>query len=266
MQEYDVALKLLLRGAAGLTIRELAGVGVENWLDVELPRVQNRRADLLGETSDGSLIHLELQSTNESAMPLRMAEYCLSIFRLYGRFPRQVLLYVGEAPLGMESELRGPNVSFRYIATDVRALDGDRLLQSSGIGDNVIAILAGLRDHEDAVRRIVERIAGLPATERETALERLLVVAGLRRLEESVEREARKMPILNDILDNKVLGREFKRGLQEGELTVLRRQIEKRFGALPSWAEERLAARTTAQLEELSIRVLDAEGLEELLK
>jgi hypothetical protein len=130
----------------------------------------------------------------------------------------------------------------------------------------VIAILARLRDHKDAVRRIVEKIAGLAAPERETALGQLLVLAGLRHLEESVEQEARKMPILNDILDNKVLGREFKRGLQEGELTVLRRQIEKRFGALPGWAEERLTDRTTAELEELSIRVLDAQSLEELLK
>ena len=82
------------------------------------------------------------------------------------------------------------------------------------------------------------------------------------------------MPILNDILDHKVLGREFKRGLQEGllegelkgELTVLRRQIEKRFGAMPGWAEKRLASRSTAELEELSLRVLDAESIEDLLK
>lgn len=74
------------------------------------------------------------------------------------------------------------------------------------------------------------------------------------------------MPILNDILDNKVLGREYKRGLQDGELTVLRRQVEKKFGPLPSWAEERLAGRSTTELEELSIRVLDAPSLEYLLK
>jgi len=48
------------------------------------------------------------------------------------------------------------------------------------------------------------------------------------------------MPVHVDILTNKVLGREFRRGLQkgrqEGELRVLRRQIEKRFGAIPAWA------------------------------
>jgi hypothetical protein len=173
-----------------------------------------------------------------------------------------MLLYVGEAPLRMESELHGPDVWFRYRAIDIRNLDGDLLLESEEVGDNVIAILARLRDYKDAVRRIVEKIAGLTPAERETALGRLMILAGLRHLEETVEQEARKMPILNDILDHKVLGREFKRG----ELTVLRRQIEKRFGAIPSWAEGRLAGRSAAELEELGVRVLDAESIEDLLK
>jgi hypothetical protein len=74
------------------------------------------------------------------------------------------------------------------------------------------------------------------------------------------------MPIFIDITKNKVLGREYKRGLQEGELTLLRRLIEKRFGPLPTWAEERLAAKTTVELEELSLRVLDAQSVDDLLK
>jgi hypothetical protein len=133
MQEYDVTLKLLLQGSAKLTVRELTGTAVEKWLDVELPKVQNPRADLLGETAEGGLVHLELQSRNEATMPLRMAEYCLGVFRLFGQFPRQVLLYVGEAPLRMDSELRGLDVSFRYRLIDFRTLDGDRLLESAEV-------------------------------------------------------------------------------------------------------------------------------------
>src|SRR5207248_1109177 len=101
MQEYDVALKLLLRGSAKLAMRELTGVAVEKWVDAELPKIQNLRLDLLGETNVGSLIHLELQSTNEAIISLRMAEYSLGIYRLLRKFPRQVLLYVGEEPLRM---------------------------------------------------------------------------------------------------------------------------------------------------------------------
>src|SRR5579885_3660507 len=100
---YDVALKLLLQTSASRTISELTGTEITKWLDVEMPKVQNRRLDLLGETADGELIHLELQSRNDSEMPLRMAEYCLGVYRQYGRFPRQVLLYVGEPAMQMEA-------------------------------------------------------------------------------------------------------------------------------------------------------------------
>src|SRR6266699_5474591 len=214
MQEYDVALKLLLQKAV-VTIRELTGTAIVKWLDVELPKVQNLRLDLLGEADSGSLFQLELQSSNDPNMPLRMAEYSYGVYRQLGKFPLQILLYVGEAPLRMESELRGPYQWFRYRAIDIRDLDGDLLLQSDQVEDNVIAVLARLRDHKDAVRKIVEKIAGLEGAERETALGQLLILAGLRRLEETVEREIRSMPIFIDILENKVLGREYRRGLQE---------------------------------------------------
>jgi DNA-binding transcriptional ArsR family regulator len=142
MQEYDVALKLLLRGSAKLTMRELTGSTVETWLDIEMSKVQNPRVDLLGETAEKGLVHLELQSGNDATMPL--------------------------------------DVWFRYRVFDIRELDGERLLESEDVGDNVIAILARLRDHKDAVRRIVERIAGLVPAERATALGQLLILAGLR--------------------------------------------------------------------------------------
>ena len=182
------------------------------------------------------------------------------------------MIYVGEAPLKMEDELRGPDLWFRYRALDIRELDGERLLKRDAVGDNIVALLAGCSDNRTAVRTTLKKIARLPAGEREAVLGLLMILSGLRHLEETVEQEARKMPILN--IENKVLGREFERGLEEGkqqgreegELKVLRRQIEKRFGPLPDWAEKWLASRSASELEELSIRVLDAETLEELLK
>ncbi|MGO4881311.1 MAG: hypothetical protein ACLP59_10860 [Bryobacteraceae bacterium] len=74
MQDYDATLKSLLRSSPPLTIRELAGAAIAQWLDVELPKVQNLRLDLLGETVNGDLVHVELQSSNDPAMPLRMAD------------------------------------------------------------------------------------------------------------------------------------------------------------------------------------------------
>ncbi len=274
MQKYDVTLKQLLHGQASRLLRELTGSTVGKWLSVELPKVQDLRLDLLGETIEGDLFHLELQSTNDAAMPLRMAEYSLGVYRLLGQFPRQVLLYVGQAPLRMDNELRGPDAWFRYRLIDIRSLDGDSLLESEEIGDNVIAILAHLRDHKEAVRMVSRRIAGLAAGARETALGQLRILAELRHLAGAVEEETRTMPIEIDMLESEFLGPAFRRGLaegrqegrQEGDLAIITRLIERRFGALPSWAGEKLAALSTSELEDLSERVLDAPTLEDLLK
>jgi hypothetical protein len=80
MQQYDVALKLLLQASTDL-MRQLTGVSVARWLNVEMPQVLSSRVDLLGATASEALVHIELQSTNDPDMALRMAEYSLRIYR-----------------------------------------------------------------------------------------------------------------------------------------------------------------------------------------
>jgi hypothetical protein len=70
------------------------------------------------------------------------------------------------------------------------------------------------------------------------------------------------MPVFNPIMDNKVLGREIKRGIN----IVLHRLVEERFGPIPGWAEARINNCSAAELEALCVQVLHAESLEELLK
>ena len=278
MHEYDVAMKLLLLGPAEMVLSSLNAGAVKNWLNVELPEAQTTRVDLLGETFDGRLVHIEVQSSNDPSMPLRMAEYCLRIYRKFGKFPDQIVLYVGGDRLRMKTRLRSSSLRFRYRLIDIRKIDGERLLASDRVGDNVIAILARLQDREAAVRQVLDVIVGLPEPERESVFNQLLIISGLRKLEEFVEKEARKMPILNDLMDHKVLGREFKRGheeglqeglmegLRQGEWNILRKQIEKRFGAVPPRIEEQLMSLSASELENLSVRLLDARSLAELLE
>jgi len=282
VNEYDSILKVLFQSSATATLRELTGTEVVHWLNVEFPKVQHRQVDLLGETGDGELLHIELQSSNDSGMPLRMAEYFLAIYRSQQRFPRQLVVYVGREPLDMSAALNGPGMQFHYDLIDMREVDGDRLLSSAQVSDNVIGILGRVADTRAAVRRLVERIAELDPDDRMTYLRSLFVVAGLRGLAKMVEGEARTMPVHINILENEVLGREYLKGLQqgrdegrqegrqagrhEGESSVLRRQIEKRFGTLPLWAEKRIAEAPVEQLETWAIAVLDAPNLEELLR
>ncbi len=68
---------------------------VKQWLNVELPKTQNLRVDLLAELESGRRTHLELQSRNDPEMPFRMLEYAVAIYRREGKFPIQLLVYVG---------------------------------------------------------------------------------------------------------------------------------------------------------------------------
>jgi hypothetical protein len=175
----------------------------------------------------------------------------------------------------MKTELRSPNLKYSFRLVDVRDLDGERLLKSGNVDDNIIALLTRIADQKKAVRLVLRRIKGLRQSDRQSALDRLVILAGLRKmLGTMIEEEVRKVPILNDILQHEILGREYKKGRQEGrkegrqegELTILRRQIEKRFGSVPNWAGERLEKLSAKELEELSIRLLDAKSIESLLK
>jgi hypothetical protein len=168
----------------------------------------------------------------------------------------------------MRKELHHPHLEYSYRLVDVRDLDGKRLLKSGRVDDNIVALLTGIADQRQAVRLVVRRIKGLRRKgERQSALDRLVILAGLRKmLGTIVEEEVKKVPILNNILDHEILGREYKKGRQEGRqeegLTIVRRLIEKQFGSVPKWAEE--------QLEKLSAKQRPAStrlsGLTRILK
>ena len=145
-----------------------------------------------------------------------------------------------------------------------------------------LAGLARWLNRREGIQRILRRIADQESARRGKLLAQLLILAGLRKLDRVIEREVKQMPLLNDILEHEVLGREFKRGKLEGkregklegkregklegERELLRRQAAKRFGPLPSWAEEFIASRSLQQIEELADRVLEVNSLDNLLR
>jgi hypothetical protein len=191
-----------------------------------------------------------------------MGEYAFGMARIYGHVPRQIVLYVGEEKMRMRDRIEGPDFSFRFHLVDVRELDGEALLASPNPGDNVIAVLTRLGNERETVRRILKRIADGPAAMREQAVAELMIVAGLRRRDDDVEKEARRMPILNDIMDTKVVGPLLRRGraegLAEGQAELILGLMERRFGAVPPEIRERLAGLSPKQLRNAGLRILDA--------
>jgi len=73
------------------------------------------------------------------------------------------------------------------------------------------------------------------------------------------------MPILDDIMDHPVIGRERRFGMALGERNMILNQIGKRFGSVPQWARERIESMESPELEKLGLRLLDVTTIEELL-
>jgi len=270
---YDTVLKSLLTGSENTLFQRITGVREGRWINVGLPKVAQPRVDLLFETTESvefgrRIIAMELQSTNDPWMPVRMAEYSLSVYRVHEIFPEQYVLYVGSAPMRMPSELAGPNHICRYKIVDIRDLDAETLLNSPFPADNVIAILARYSNKMETIGRILSRIAKLEKSEAERVFSKLAIIAGLRRLEDTVKKEARQLPILDDIMDHQIIGPAIRQGRSEGRiegtLDILREQITDRFGAPSPETEERLAKMSVAELKGLGVRLMHVKSLTEL--
>ncbi len=215
MNDYDATLKLLLRDLRGRAVEYLTGHKVTQWHNAELPNVGSLEADLVCSDEDGATGHIELQSSNDSAMRFRMYHYGGRICENYGAYPWQILLYVGEARMSMSERIVGPKLDYSFTALDVRELDGSPLLESDVLGDNIFAVLLRLRDQRSAVRQVLKRI-GESESGRLESLAQLTVLAGLRRLGGIVEEESRKMPVTESLLDHDLLGPILRKGIAVG--------------------------------------------------
>jgi predicted transposase YdaD len=91
-------------------------------------------------------------------------------------------------------------------------------------------------------------------------------------MEGEARREARNMPVLNDIMDNKVIGPAIRQGRAEGraegrvegQVEMLLGMAKKRFGRIPAAVAQRIAALKPAQLKRVGLRLLDAQRIEDL--
>lgn len=267
---YDTTLKTLFQTPPQQLLHVLVGGEAREMLTVEYPSVRMRRPDLVVRLTDGRLYHLELQSDNDAAMPWRMLEYYGLLYQRYGQQPLQHVLYVGEPPMTLVAQMAHTALAFRYEAIDVRTLDGQPLLRSPVLEDNILALLCRGGATRATVQHILARIATLAGAARTEALTIVLILAGLRHLQPVVREETQQMALTIDIENNPFLRDVFEEGRQEGQIegerALVHRLLERRFGALPAWAEQHIAAADVATLEQWGLRLLDVTSLEEVFR
>jgi len=231
---FDTILKTLFQ-SSGLLLLELTDAPIREWINVEIPKTQMNKLDLVAWLADGRLYHLELQSANDPNMAWRMLEYYFLLWRRYSVQPVQQVIYVGAKPMAMNADIRHERLTFGYRAIDIRELDSEVMLRSA------------------------------PASQRVNAMSQLLVLSGLRKLEYVIEEESERMPITMDLMENRVIRDYFLRGKREEAVSMLTRLLERRFGPLTEDAIGKVSKADLATLEEWSLRLLDSHNLEDVL-
>ncbi len=245
------------------------GVRVRQFLNVEFQRIIERRADMVAVLDDGSVFHLEIQGKNDKRIPYREGIYGLLVSERFQRPVKQVVLYVGEAKMRMDSELDtgGVKVSFRLV--DIREIDASALMKSGCAGDLALAMLA--KGGTEMLPEIARRTAGLSNPERVRVIMQLVLLSSLRKLSGRLKMELTTMgPIPIEIRDNEILREVWEEvmaeGLAEGEMAgmkkTLRGQLSTKFERVPKWVEERLAKANKAQIQRWLNKVVVAQTLE----
>lgn len=277
---YDVSLKtLFLVEGDGVIRRRLFGGRVTAHLASELPRVSNRRADMVVRTEDGRLHQVEFQASNEAGFGLRMLEYYTDLVCRYEQHVIQTVLYLGRDALRMEDGYRSPSMDFRFEIVNLRELDAELLLASEDWADVALALLAK-GDREKALAAAVNQLREMDHEKRAWASGTLVFLSGILGIEQTVHERMKEAGMI-DLMENKVVGplileaeqkgrREGRQeGRQEGERlgmqTVLVDQITAKFGEVPDWALVRIQSAAMDELQIWVKRVLKAASLDEIL-
>jgi len=197
---FDGALKEFFEQRRPSLLMDLTGgVAVKESLNVELPRVPDRRVDLVLLLANETLLHIEFQSTNRKDMTMRMAEYYMLLLARYKRPIQQVVLYVGHSRMRMESVLEHGPLRFSHTLKDIREWTADSMLASDRFADHVLAILGGTSGGRDLVREVLSRLARLESKERNRAMAYLAALSGFRRFETRLVQEAKRMDVVIDL-------------------------------------------------------------------
>ena len=258
--DYDVSLKLLFRRSTRLIAQQLFGLGgVAEWVDVEQPKVNNPRADLLARCADGSLRHVEIETRNRADTPRRAAEYYLGFLRLLNEDVQQVILFASRDELTMPPffETRWTRYQFRIL--DIKSLDGEPLLASDDWGDNILALLTRV-EQERVLCRVEQQLRKLRGQEQHDAANIFAIVSGIMRIEKRVK----EMIDIIDIMDNEIIGPAIRKGLAQGERNVIARMLTWKFGPLPGDVVEKLQNAGESDLLEWEQRLLKANTLDEV--
>lgn len=148
-QNMPVIFPALMEKVFGLHIVE------HTPLKDKLQTTKQLEVDALEKVTDADgntfIIHLEAQTTNDNAIPMRLLEYRAMLNRIHGLLVRQYVLYLGDGAMTMNNRIDEPDLHFAYRLIDFSTLPHEWFLSSAHVEEQLLAVLGDLGSKEPAV-------------------------------------------------------------------------------------------------------------------
>ncbi len=257
---YDAVVKdLFQKDHPSLLDQLTGGLKIRAFLNVDLAKVLERRADLVLLLEDETILHLEFQSTNDNDMAYRAGIYCLLLGHRYRCRVRQVVLYTGQAKMRMPDRVDLGDTRIAYRLIDIRTLESEALISSGRPGDLALAMLAN--GGPERLGDIIHRAGQLRGSGRQRVLAQLVLLCGLRHLTGKLTMELKTMGATINIAKNEILHDL----VRDGQASVIRIMLEVKFGKLPKWVDERLSQAKLADVDRWARKFVTADSLEGVL-
>ena len=177
---YDRTLRELLQDIPTAFIKLLINKKAVKMLDSKFPNVEEKEADLVVELEDKEILHIEIQTTNDNNMPHRMLYYALMIYKVHNKFPKQLVIYVGEDNIKINNTLTFNDNYFSYEVKNIKDIDCTPLIESDNVNDNILSILCDVKDVQQLFFRLKSKLLDLNQKQRENYIRKILYLLRLR--------------------------------------------------------------------------------------
>jgi predicted transposase/invertase (TIGR01784 family) len=213
--------------------------------------------------SDRLILQIEFQTEPDPTMPFRMADYRL---RLHRRFPdqeiRQIVIYLNPtgSDLVYQTVFEIPGIRAEFDVIRIWEQPTQPFLESTGLLP--LAVLTKTPDKAQTLRQVAAKVDAIPEKRVQVNVAASAgILAGL-----LLKRDFINQVLRRDIMQQSVIYQEWKEEfLQEGERSLILRQLTRRFGELAPTLISQIQSLSISQLESLGEALLDFSQSDDLV-
>ncbi len=216
------------------------------------------------------IVHLEFQTNpqSEPPLPLRMLDYWVRLYRLYQQEKEieQVIIFLQPTTSEkvFEDSFQVGNTLHRYRVIRIWECDPTPLLSQPELLP--LAVLAKSEQPSRLLAQVAERIDKIENKRKQSNIAACVeLLAGINYSEELIAMYLQEDILQESVIYQKILNKGLQQGEQQGESSLIIRQLSRRFGTVEGAIQERIRQLSVSQLEELGESLLDFSSLSDLL-